>query len=134
MSATLRKLEGEPILIVTHQGFLDIKAVEAVTVEIAQALAESDVPLYGIIDLRTVTTNMGELMRILVHQATGTRGTVSDRQGNVVLVGSHPLIRIFRRLLQRETFGGLLIPIFSTLEEALTFTRKRIRKEAHASS
>src|SRR5436305_13988616 len=61
MSVTLRRLDDEPILIVTYEGFLDLHTAEAVTLQVAQVLIESDMPLYGIIDLRAATTSMGEL-------------------------------------------------------------------------
>jgi len=96
MGATLRKLDDAPILIVTHEGFLDLKASEEVTVKVAQVLQESHVPLYGIIDLRDATTDFSEMLRILYHQTLGSAGTISAEKDRVVLVGSHPLIRVFR--------------------------------------
>jgi hypothetical protein len=47
-----------------------------------------------------------------------------------VLVGSHPLIRIFRKLFRLEEFGGRIVPIFSTKDDAITALRARIEAEA----
>lgn len=130
MSATLRKLDGEPILIVTYEGFLDLQTVEAATIQVAQALNASDVPLYGIIDLRRATSDMRQLMLILYHQTRGGLGTLAGHPGQVVIVGVHPLIRLFRRLFHRDQFGGHIVPIYTTLDDALAAQRARIRDDA----
>lgn|GEM_PF-1693512 len=130
MGATLRKLDDAPILIVIHEGFLDLKSSEEVTVKVAQVLRESDVPLYGIIDLRAATTDLSEMLKILYQQTLGSAGTLSVEKDRVVLVGSHPLIRVFRKLFHLDQFGGRIIPIFSSLDEALMAVRARIQAEA----
>jgi hypothetical protein len=130
MSATLRKLDNEPILIVTHEGFLDLEAAVAATVQVAAALAASDEPLYGIIDLRMATTDMRQMLLILYHQTRGSLGTLSAQRNTVVFVGAHPLIRLFRQLFHRDQFGGQIIPIYSTLDDALAAQRARIREDA----
>lgn len=129
MAATLRKLEDAPILIVTHEGFLDLQAAEAATVQVAEALAQAEEPLYGIIDLRAATTSFPEVLRILHHQSQGRLGTLSTDRGRIVLVGSHPLIRIFRKLFRLDEFGGLVLPIFSSLDEALVALRAKIEED-----
>jgi hypothetical protein len=130
MSATLRKLDDEPILIVTYEGFLDLPMVEKTTEQVEQVLAAWDSPLYGIIDLRRATSDMRQLMLILYHQARGGRGTLASHSGQVVIVGAHPLIRLFRQLFHRDQFGGQIIPIYSTLDDALAAQRARIREDA----
>ena len=134
MAATLRKLEDAPILIVTHEGYLDVRAVETVTVQVAEVLAESEEPLYGIIDLRAATTSFPEVLRILHHQSQGRLGTLSTDRGRIVLVGSNPLIRIFRKLFRLEEFGGLVLPIFSSLDEALVALRAKIEADQQSGS
>lgn len=132
MGATLRKLDDAPILIVTHEGFIDLKSVEQITVQIAAVLQASDVPIYGIIDTRGATTDLGEVLRILYHQTLNSAGTISAEKDRVVLVGTHPLIRVFRRLFHLDKFGGRIIPIFSSLDDALIAVHARIAAEAQA--
>lgn len=130
MAATLSKLEGEPILIVTHEGFLTLEISEEVTVQVVQAMEEADARLYGIIDLRHATTDLPELLRILVQQSKGARGTMSHEETYVVLVGEHFFIRMFHRLIHERQFGGITLSVYVTMDEALRAVRERIAVEA----
>jgi hypothetical protein len=130
MGATLQKLDGEPILLVTHEGYLTLKITEAVTAQVIQALDASETPLYGIIDLRHATTDFPEFLRIVAHQSIGTRGTLSNRESYVVLVGSHILIRLFRTLMGERKLGGVTIAIYTTMDDALRAVRLRIKADA----
>lgn len=134
MGATLRKLDDAPILIVTYEGVLDLKTVEIIAPQIAQVLRDSPVPIYGIVDLRTASMEFSEMFRILYHQSRSELGTLSSEGDRVVLVGSHPLIRIFRKLFRLEEFGGRIIPIFSDMDDALAAVRSRIAAEADGES
>ena len=130
MGATLQKLDDEPILIVTHEGYLSLKGVEEVTAQVVQAMDESKTPLYGIIDLRNATTDFAEFMRILVHQSSGARGTLSNRESYVVLVGAHVLIRLFHTLMRERKLGGVTLSVYYTMEDALRAVRLRIKADA----
>lgn len=132
MGATLRKLDDAPILIVTHEGYINLKSVEEITVKIAEVLAASDVPIYGIIDTRGAYTDLSELLRILYHQTVGAAGTMSAEKDRIVLVGTHPLIRVFRKLFHLDQFGGRIIPIFTSMEEALIAVHARVEADARA--
>ena len=130
MTATLQKLDDEPILIVTHEGYLSLKSAEAVTAQVVQVLDAAETPLYGIIDLRKATSDFPEVMRILVHQSKGARGTLSNRDSYVVLVGEHVLIRLFHRLISERKLGGVTLSVFYTMDEALRAVRLRIEADA----
>jgi len=134
MGATLRKLDDAPILIVTYEGVLDLKAVEEIAPQIAQVLRESSATIYGIVDLRAASLEFADMFRILYHQSRSVQGTLSSEGDRVVLVGSHPLIRIFRKLFRLEEFGGRIIPIFSDMDYALAAVRARIAAEAGVNS
>ena len=129
MAATLQKLDDEPILIVTHEGYLSLKSSEEVTAQVVQALDASPVPLYGIIDLRSATTDFAEFMRILVHQSSGAHGTVSNRESYVVLVGEHVLIRLFQSLMRERKLGGVTLSVYYTMDDALRAMRQRIKAD-----
>ena len=130
MGATLQKLDGEPILIVTHEGYLSLKSAEEVTAQVVQAMDEAKVPLYGIIDLRSATSDFGEVLRILVYQSTGARGTLSNRESYVVLVGSHFLIRLFQTLMHERKLGGVTLSVYYTMDDALRAVRLRIKTDS----
>jgi hypothetical protein len=130
MGATLQKLDGEPILIVTHEGYLSLKSTEEVTTRVLQAMDEAKVPLYGIIDLRSATSDFPEFLRILAYQSTGARGTLSNRESYVVLVGEHVLLRLFHTLMRERKFGGVTLSVYYTMDEALRAVRLRIKLDA----
>ena len=126
MGASLQKLDGEPILIVTHEGYLSLKVAVDVTEQVVEMMDELPVPLYGIIDLRNATTDFAELLRILAQQSAGMRGTLSNRENYVVLVGSNVLIRLFHSLMRELKFGGVTLSVYYTMDEALRAVRSRI--------
>lgn len=130
MGATLRKLDDAPILIVTHEGYMSLSSVEAATQAVAEVLAASDVPIYGIIDTRAAYTDLSELLRILYHQTKDSPGTIAEGRDRIVLVGTHPLLRVFRKLFHLDQFGGRIIPIFTSLEDALIAVHARIAADA----
>jgi hypothetical protein len=129
MAATLQKLDDEPILIVTHEGYLSLKDSEDVTAQVVQVMDASPDPLYGIIDLRNATTDFAEFMRILTHQSMGARGTLSNRESYVVLVGSHVLIRLFHNLMRERKLGGVTLSVYYSMDEALAAVRQRIKTD-----
>src|SRR4051794_1354790 len=130
MTATLQLLDNEPILIVTHEGYLSLRDTEDVTAQVVQALDVSKVPLYGIIDLRKASTDFAEFMRILVYQSTGARGTLSNRESYVVLVGTNVFIRLFHNLMRERKLGGVTLSVYYTMDEALRAVRLRIQADA----
>ena len=130
MAATLRKLDDEPILIVTHEGFLTLEVSEAVTAQVVQAMEAADTRLYGIIDLRNATTDLREVLRIVSQQSRGARGTMTHEETYVVLVGEHFFLRMFHRLLRERQLGGVTLSVYVTMDEALRAVRQRIRVDA----
>ncbi|MEO8394581.1 MAG: hypothetical protein ABI700_16420 [Chloroflexota bacterium] len=130
MTATLQKLDNEPILIVTHEGYLSLKDTEEVTARVIQAMDAAETPLYGIIDLRSATSDFSEFMRILVYQSTGARGTLANRESYVVLVGTNVLIRLFHNLMRERKLGGVTVSVYYNMDEALRAVRLRIEADA----
>ncbi len=129
MTATLQKLDDEPILIVTYEGFLSLQTVEDANIKIVRAMQESPVTLYGIIDLRHATTRLPEVLRILAHQSLGKMGTLSDSDSYVVLVGTSFFIRLFQKLMHERTFGGVTLAVYNTMDDALHAVRQRIQRD-----
>lgn len=129
MSATIQRLDDEPIIIVTHEGHLTLEISESVTAQVAEILENSDVPLYGIIDVRDVTSSFSEILDILIQQSRRTPGTLPTQQGRVVLVGSHVLIRLFQKLLRERRFGGVILSVYYSMDEALAAVRARIEAD-----
>jgi hypothetical protein len=130
MTATLNKLEGEPILIVTHEGFLTAENSVEVTERVVHVMEEVGTQLYGIIDLRKATCDLPELFRILAYQSKGARGTLTHEETYVVLVGEHLFIRLFHKLFRERAFGGVVLSVYMSMDEALRATRQRIAADA----
>ena len=130
MGARLHRLGDEPILIVTHEGFLSLKVSEEVTAQVVEVLQASPVQLYGIIDLRQATTSFSEMLRIVAQQSSGAPATFTHPDTYVVLVGEHVLIRLFQKLMRERKFGSVTLSIFYNMDEALRAVRQRIRADA----
>ncbi len=130
MTATLKKLDDEPILIVTHAGYLTLESAEAVTAQVVQAMQEAGTRLYGIIDLRNATSDLPQVLRIVAQQSRGARATMTHEDTYVVLVGESLFIRIFHKLIRERQLGGVTLSVYISMDEALRMVRQRIRVDA----
>ncbi|HVU10976.1 MAG TPA: hypothetical protein VHD90_06845 [Phototrophicaceae bacterium] len=129
MTATLHILDGEPILIVTYEGYVTLQITEEVTAQVVEIMDATPDMIYGIIDVTRATTDLAELLRIIAHQSTGARGTLVHHESYVVLVGTHVLLRLFQKLMRERKFGGVTLSIYYTLDEALSVVRRRIQTD-----
>ena len=123
MTSTLVKLPGEPIVHVAFEGTLGIAELEQFIPAAVKLQAESNVPLYWIIDVVRTKSDFAQIMQVLGQQSRGTPGTASNAPGRVFMVGSAHLTRLYVEAMRQPQYGNLDLPMFSNPEDALAAVR-----------
>lgn len=136
MPASVEKMPGMPIVIVTYYGHITIDDAKAVFAQMAGLLTTYGAPLYRIayVDCNTAHTSFDEVMMLTTLSSKGKPGSPTDPNVKTVLVGKHLLIDLYVDAMRQEAFGAVDIPIFDTLDDALTHVRVLIHQDNAAGS
>ena len=120
----------QPIIIVTgyHIPGRAGPVIEAMGVALDEQLTALGHPAYVIFDFATLKIT---LRQMLESMATTTRGgptgTLRDRRIiQSVFVSTNPILEKSSKAFGQNQFGGLRIPNFATLDEALTYVQGRL--------
>jgi hypothetical protein len=130
MAYTLEKLPDEPIIILTVRDPLGTPAEHRKSHEEIVALIntiEGDV--YRITDMRELNITFAQMVdRIAQEGKARAAGAMSDERIKGIVVGSHDMVRFGTQAVSQQQYGGLKVPLFETLNEALTYARTEIGK------
>ena len=126
---TVEKLPGEPIAIITHRNpYVPERDIPHAEQELEKYLNETQGPLHVITDFSQVNTSFS-LLVISMSEAISRQGlaSISSNRIKLVLVGSHRLIELGAQALQQDQYGGLDVPFFANMDEALAYCRSTIQ-------
>lgn len=131
MPATVEKILGQPIAIVRYYGHITTADTRAVFAQIAGLLDTYGAPLYRITCILSedAETSFDEVMLMATISSRGIRGSATDPDVFTFLVGDHPLLDIFADAMGQAAFGGVEMPIFETVDEALLHIEELIHKD-----
>lgn len=135
MPITYERLPDEPILIVATIGDLTVAGMQEIFARSAEIQREIGGVLYRITDNTRLDVSAQDFINIihLVQQAgKGTPGSSADPNIRAVLVADNRWSLLFREALSQPQFGGVFLPIFETLEQALAYVRVQIRQSQNA--
>ena len=128
MPASFKKLDNEPIVILTYYDPIspaDLASVFAQTAKVADMIE----PLYVINDLSAMRLTFGGVVMGTSEAARGGPGSAGDTRTRHVLVGGHELVKFSGEAMKQEQYGALNIPVFATIEEALAEIHADIRAD-----
>ena len=95
--------------------------------EALQRLVEQHTPLYRVLDFRSAYMNFSDMIRWLAADtAHNLPGAALDPQVRTVLVSNSEDTDRIANWLQQDQYGGLHIPVFSSIDDALTYVSKQI--------
>ena len=134
MPATVEKLPGKPIVIVTYHGHITVDDARAVFAQIAGLLDIYGAPIYRItqVDCDSAHASFDEVLMLTTLSSRGLRGSATDEDVITVLVGEHLLIDLYVDAMRQEAFGGVQIPLFGTLAAAMDYVQVWIRANGAA--
>ena len=126
MSVSVTRLPEEPIIVVRVTEQLNLLSIRTLVRESADLCAGMSSTVYRVIDVFDADASINELARALVEAKGRTRGSVLDSQIVSVLVARPNRMRFIADLLARKEFGGLDMPVYDSLDEALASLRADI--------
>ena len=123
MPAQVERFTSEPIVIARLSGHITVEDMENVYADTLELFADDSAPkIYRITDVRQADSNFGEIMKILMA-ARNAPGSSTDPRIKVIFVGSNSWNKMAREALSRNQFGGVNIPIFAEMKDALDYAR-----------
>ena len=121
MSVKVEKLPEEPVIVLTYEGHLDVETVTSAFAQ-SRALAESmSGVVYRISDVRLGQGDFRDVIQVMGQVRAGVPGSSADPKIKGVLVGTHQMARLYADMMRQSQFGGVQIPFFKTVEEALDY-------------
>lgn len=132
MSYSFEMLPDEPILIGTLHDSFSLKHDSGSYFSEANSILDSaDQSICHIIDVRALQVNVFQDFLTAVNQsARGNEAMLRHPNINTtVVVSTDKLIQLTVKGLNSNIFGNLSLPVFDTLEEALTYIRSLIEHE-----
>lgn len=126
MSVTVTRIPNEPILVATIEGDVDLSTIQDLFAQSRELMKDMQGHVYRITDTRKAGVTFSELRDIVREAATRTEGSSTDPNVTPVFVGNQQMLRMTSGLMRQQQFGGIQIPIFGSIEEALEHIRTLI--------
>jgi len=95
--------------------------------ESVRRLGEGQSPLYRVLDFRSAYMNFSDMIRWLAADTThDLPGAALDPQVRTVLVSNSEDTDRIANWLEQDQYGGLHIPLFTSIDDALTYVTQQI--------
>jgi len=128
--AGTRQLPDENIIITTYEGDINAEVVRNGSAEVAKLMATIEGRVYAVVDLSTITTSFGEVLKMLAEQAKGQEGTTTDpKLAAMVLVGSDNMVRMYADAMRKRA-EGVMIPMYPSVEAGVAAMRALIEQHS----
>jgi hypothetical protein len=126
VSYTVKKIEGEPVILIQFHTDFDAhteaqKAFEAS----AQLLSEQTEPVFTIWDVRKSVSDLQSIME--GANVSRTNATHPNERGSIV-VTDNEIVKLAMQGLNSEVYGNVVIPVFEDIDGALAYVRQQIGK------
>lgn len=131
---SVERLPDEPIIIATLDGMVDAETSRQVFEETARLAAGITEHVYRITDCTRIDADLPNTMGMLLEVTKGKPASTSDPNVTVVLVGGHQLTKFYAQAMAQPQFGGISVPVFPSVAEALVHIRFQIRRQRSQSS
>jgi len=130
MPIRVERLPGEPIVIATCSGNLDVAALHDLFAQTAALMTDGDTVIYRIADYHAVTSPFADLLASAQAASQGgAPASTTDPRIKPMFVGSADWQAQARAAFGRNPFGGVQIPIFSRIEDAVARARRALAQE-----
>ncbi len=128
MAFNIEWLPDEPILIATAAGSISADDFKGMYEQVAAMIEGRQEKIYRIADYTAADSSFMDILKAVKLASNHAAGSSSDPRIQTVYVGTSQWIALARTALQQPQFGGIMIPTFDNLDDALTFARREIAK------
>ncbi len=119
---------NEPIIIVTATGLISADDFKNMFDEVAKNIDGMDNKIYRIADYTAADSSFMDIIKTVKIASTHAAGSTADPRIQTIYVGTSQWISLARTALQQPQFGGIMIPTFHTLNDALIYARREIAR------
>ncbi|RMG88752.1 MAG: hypothetical protein D6712_03035 [Chloroflexi bacterium] len=126
MPVTIEKMDGMPVIVATFKGHVDVSMVKYVFNRTAELCEGIEGPIFRISDVSEATSSFVEMLGVIREAGQGGPGSTTDPRIRAVFVGSNQWTRLMRDALQQPQFGGVNMPAFTSMEDAMTYIRHQL--------
>ncbi|MBZ0310044.1 MAG: hypothetical protein K8I82_28545 [Anaerolineae bacterium] len=127
MPVTAQKLTDENIIVVSYESPYRVEDTIESVETIHQIVEEATDVIYLIVDLTRLNMGFSDMVQGLAASTSGKQGwSLKDPRTRLVVVGANKLIEFGVKAVNQTQYGGVNIPLFDTLDEALTYVRKQV--------
>lgn len=123
MSVTVVQLPGEPIVLATISGRFSPDDLQTVLQRTSALCSEITPHAHRVLDLRSAHTTLSDMILMIRASAHSTPGTLIDPDLHTILVGRSQFTQILVDALRQPQYGGVTIPLYQTLADALNTIR-----------
>ncbi|MEP6988953.1 MAG: hypothetical protein ABI970_25345 [Chloroflexota bacterium] len=128
MGFNMEWVANEPILIATATGLIAADDFKMMFDTVAKMIDGIDGKIYRIADYTAADSSFIDIIKTVKVASTQSAGSTADPRIQTVYVGTSQWISLARTALQQPQFGGIMVPTFHDLTDALVFARKEIAK------
>lgn len=127
MTVSVERLQEEPIIVATFTGEILVEEVREMYQKSAALAEDIEGKVYRITDIREATADFPKMLEVVGFASKGEPGTTSDKRFFPMFVGTNELARLFTKAMEQREFGGVKMPFFVSMQDALTFVRNEMR-------
>ncbi len=124
MSYSIEKLPDEPVILTRwHEGFDPKTEMAGLSKERAALLAAQTEPTFLITDVRASRPDLEEIMVV----ANAARADTPPNLREHIIVTDNLAIKMATKGLDTDAFKHRKMPVFSDLDEAMTYVHQQLR-------
>ena len=129
MAFQIEWMANEPIILATASGLITSSDFQLMYEQVAAMIDGQEGKFFRIADYTAAESSFIDIMKAVKLASTNAPGSSADPRIQTIYVGTSQWIGLARTALQQPQFGGLAIPTFIEVEDALTYVRREISKE-----
>lgn len=133
MPVTVYKLEDEDILIATFTGHIVAEDIATMYQRSENLIQHLMPPVYRISDFRLTSSSPPEAIAALKIALNAAGGSTTDPRIRPVLLGDNRWARLAQDAMRMEQYGGINMPLFNTMGDALKYARSQLARRRGAS-
>ena len=130
MAFQIEWVPNEPILIATGTGLISSDDFKMMFDKVSQMIDGIEGKIYRIADYTAADSSFLDIIKTVKVASTYAAGSTSDPRIQTIYVGTSQWISLARTALQQPHFGGIMIPTFHDLDDALVYARQQIAKSS----
>lgn len=128
MPYKVERLPNEPIIVVTWQSPTDPgEDADKMCEEVDACIKPDETKVYCINDFREVKINFSALVSGMAVQRQNRPGAAGDPRIRSIMIGSGTLWDLASKAAKQLQYGGLDMPLFATLDDAIAHAREKIK-------